>query len=70
MEAVHLVSVITGLDREERRDEGRPDTAGCGDWLRRSLGSTGDEKEAPKEGPSSPIPTLPLHFFFLPQVSC
>lgn len=30
MEAVHLVALITGLAREERRDEGRPNTAGCG----------------------------------------
>lgn len=36
---VHLVAVITGLDREERRDDGRPNAAGCGRLAEVGVGS-------------------------------
>lgn len=51
---MHLVSVITGLDREERRDEGRPNTAGCGDRLWKVLRVLWEGKQASQEVISSP----------------
>lgn len=66
---MHLVSIITGLDREERRDEGRPNTAGCGAWLGRVLRVLGGEKQAAPEVTLSPTPTSLLHLFFSPWIS-
>lgn len=62
--AVHLVSIITGLDGEERRDEGSPNTAGYAD----SWGGFWECWGA-WDAICSPSPALPLHLFFSPGLS-
>ena len=61
MEAVHPVSVITGSDGEERRDEGRRVTAGCGRLIRTGLRGPGSGKPGSWGGyiTSRPNPVLP-----------
>lgn len=68
METVHLVAVITGLGREERRGEGRPNTAGCGRLAGRAGGRASlwrDGNQAAEEVTSPPAPALPLHLLLL-----
>ena len=67
------MAVITGLDREERRDAGRPNTAGCGRRAEVGVGECAGEgvsvqrngNQAAEEVTSPLTPALPLHLLLL-----